>query len=86
MSESEIVKVAGSFAVHGGTYTEVEIDVTGLTVDQIAEVLENESYVSLCHECAGKVSDPEVGEMTSLEIDGVEYVPDAAGGWKAYGR
>lgn len=71
------------FAIHAGSYSEMTRDVSGMTLDQIAEVVEQEIDVdvSLCHECGGKVSDPTPVELVAFTVDGVEYSQDDDGNW-----
>jgi hypothetical protein len=69
-----MANVQASFEVFASTTTETELDVDGLTPDQIAALLENEGAgVSLCHQCDDEVSDPEVGELVAFYIDDKAY-------------
>lgn len=62
-----------SYAVHGGGYAEGTIP-DGLTVDAMAAAIYDEHPgVSLCHQCGGDISDPEVEEVTGFTVDGVTY-------------
>jgi hypothetical protein len=71
----KIVPILATFSVGGGNAQDVEIDTEGLTPDQIAEALINNAETpSLCHQCARDISDPELSELTSFTLDGVEYV------------
>jgi hypothetical protein len=66
--------IIAAFAVYGGTAVEFELDVEGMTDQEIAEAVEEASgeYLdtSLCHQCAHNISDPEAGELTGLTVDG----------------
>lgn len=70
-----MAELGAVFAIHAGSYSEMTRDVSGLTVEQIAEVVEQEIDVdvSLCHECGGRLSDPTPVEMVAFTVDGVEY-------------
>lgn len=72
---SDLTRVTATFSVGAGAYGECDIDVTGLTPDQIAEIAMTDTNVSttLCHQCANSISDPEIEEMTGFTVNGVEY-------------
>lgn len=75
--------VGASFAVNAGTYAEGELDLSGLSPDQMAErIWELDIDVSLCHQCANGLSDPEPSELVGFNVDGVEYV-ERDGHWVA---
>ncbi len=77
--------VSASFSVGAGSWAEGEIGTEGLTLAEVAEAAyELHPGISLCHQCAGELSDPEVLELTSLVIDGVEYTySDDTESWEA---
>lgn len=78
MSEITVV-----FEVFAGTSADLKRDVSGMSPDELAAVVEveAETNVSLCHECARDVNDPQVGEMVAFVVDGVEYARDDDGNW-----
>lgn len=83
--ERKTAVVNGAFSVGGGTARRMTLDVTGLSVDEIALKLENEATgPSLCHQCTSECEDPELTELVGLIVDGVEYVPDDHGKWTEY--
>lgn len=55
-----------SGAVHGSTWIG-EYDAT--TPEEAIELAYNDAGVSLCHECARSVSDPEVCELTAEDLE-----------------
>lgn len=72
---ARIVHVSATYEVDAGTAASGEVDIAGLSPDEIAELADQlHPGISVCHQCAHEISDPEVGEMTSLVVDGVEYV------------
>lgn len=75
--------VRASFSVGAGAYGECDIDITGLSPDEIADLVFNEAApdTTLCHQCADHVSDPEVEELTGFSVGGVEYVKQQDGHW-----
>jgi hypothetical protein len=71
--------IGGTFIVNGGTYREIEMDTDGMTADEIAAALEDRADMpSLCHQCTEECEDPQLGEMTSLTIDGKWFRYDPA--------
>jgi len=72
---TDLTPVTATFNVSAGTYAEGCFDVTGLTPDEIAELLFGEivADTSLCDECCKKLSDPEVEKLTGFNVDGVDY-------------
>jgi hypothetical protein len=80
-----VSRVSASFSVGAGTWAEGEIDTDGMSLDDIAEaVYEIHPGISLCHQCAGELSDPEVVELTSFTLDGTEYTyNEDTGKWEA---
>jgi hypothetical protein len=69
------MNVVGVFTINGSATRGVEM-ADGLTVEQVAERMYAEAEgVSLCHQCAGEIDDPELGDLTQLVIDGKVYVP-----------
>lgn len=78
-----MAEITAVFAVHAGTWSEMTRDVSGMTVAQMAEVVEREIDVdvSLCHQCDDKLSDPTPVEMVAFTVDGVEYHQDSDGIW-----
>lgn len=77
--------VGGVFEVGASSYQEIELDTEGMSLEEIAQALEDDAPgISLCYECAGKVSDPELGDLSSLNIDGVEHIQDEDGAWIVY--
>lgn len=68
-------KITAVFAVHAGTTGEAELDVTGMSVDEMAEAIEDaaDAYASVCHQCSHTINDPAVGEMVAFTVDGVDY-------------
>lgn len=73
-------RITGTFEVGAGAVGEADIAISGLSPDQIAELFASESDVDtqLCYECAGRVQDPEVGDLVSFTVGGVDYVRDGA--------
>ncbi|GLZ34849.1 hypothetical protein Lesp02_70360 [Lentzea sp. NBRC 105346] len=71
MSRANII---ATFAVYAGTTVEFELDVEGMTDQEIAEAVEAASGdhidTRLCHQCAHNVVDPEAQELTGLTVDG----------------
>ncbi len=76
-------EIVAHFTVVGGTSIDVRLNTIGLSTEEIAYKLERDiGYVdSLCWECASKINDPDIGELTAFEVDGVEYVKDKDGLW-----
>ena len=68
--------ITATFAISAGHYGECDVDITGLPLDEIAEHVFNEAApdTTLCHQCDDNISDPEVTEMTSFTIDGIDYI------------
>ncbi len=79
MSKSIII---ATFAVYAGTTVEFELDVEGMTDQQIAAAAEEAAAehidTSLCHECCRVVVDPQAEELAGLEVDGREIDLDEA--------
>jgi hypothetical protein len=67
--------IRGTFEVGAGAVGEVDIDVTGMTPDEIAQAFDDAADVdtSLCHQCAHVIEDPQVGDLVSFTVDGVSY-------------
>lgn len=66
--------VRATFEVFAGTTTEAELDVDGMTPDQIAERIEREGAgLSLCHQCDDEVSDPQVGDLVGFTVGDKDY-------------
>lgn len=77
--------VTGVFTVNAGAARDVEMVVDGLALEQVAQVIyEQAEGISLCHQCAHEMSDPEFGDLTQITVDERTYVPDGAGGWHLY--
>lgn len=70
-----MAEIRGVFEVFAGTTADLTRDVKGLSPNAMAELVEREAQtcVSLCHECAHDVNDPQVGDMVAFTVDGVEY-------------
>src|ERR1044072_1797297 len=74
--------VSATFAVAGSTYREIKMDTDGMAVDEIADALEQQvDDPSFCHQCSSECEDPALEEMTSVAVDGVEYVYGETG-WR----
>lgn len=69
-------RITGTFDVQAGTNGELDLDITGLSPDEIAErfAAGSDAYTGICHECAHVIVDPEVGDLVSFTVDGVDYV------------
>jgi hypothetical protein len=69
---SEITAV---FEVFAGLTEDIRLDVKDLSPEQMADKIERSTAagVSLCHECAHEVNDPQVGDLVAFTVDGVEY-------------
>jgi hypothetical protein len=80
-----LTRVTATFSVGAGAYGECHIDVTGLTPDEIAAIalVETDVSTSLCHQCAGNISDPEIEDLTGFRVGDVEYTWDG-GHWVVY--
>lgn len=77
--------VTGVFRVNAGAARDVEMVVDGLALEQVAQALYDQAEgISLCHQCAREMSDPELGDLTQITIDERIYVPDDADGWRLY--
>lgn len=67
-------RIFAAFAVNAGTAIEFELDITGMSDEQIVQAVEEASgehlYVSVCHQCAQNISDPEAGDLVGLTVDG----------------
>lgn len=72
---AELSKITASYAISAGGWAEGALDLEGLTPDQMAELIEQtlDPEVSVCHQCAHRISDPEPDEMTGFSVDGVHY-------------
>lgn len=70
-----MAKISASFAIYAGGWAEGELEVEGLTPDEVAELIQREldPEVSVCHQCAHRISDPEAEEVTGFSVDGVYY-------------
>lgn len=68
-------RVTATFEITGTGFAEGELDLSGRTPDEVAELIENQmvTHPSLCHQCAGEISDPEAGELTEFAVNGVFY-------------
>lgn len=79
---SGLVDISATFEVNAGTTSDHRFDITGMTPDEIAKKIEDDAPgISLCHQCARDVVDPEPGELTSFYIDGRSYSKQADGHW-----
>ena len=68
-------KVSGSFEVNASNWAEVEFDTDGLSPDEIVQKLyEEHPGISVCHQCANDIEDPELGDVVGFTVDGVEYI------------
>lgn len=77
--------VTGVFEVNAGAARDVEVAVDGLTIEQVAQALYDQAEgITLCHQCAREMSDPELGDLVEITVDGQTYLPDGAGGWRSY--
>jgi hypothetical protein len=72
---SSLTKITATFSVGAGAYGECDIDVTGLTPDEIADRVMDEADVdtTLCHHCADHVIDPEIKDLTGFRVGDVDY-------------
>lgn len=65
--------ISATFEVHAGTYTEFTLDTTDMSDQDIVAHVEREgTYVSVCSQCSHQIIDPEVGDLTSVIVDGRE--------------
>lgn len=79
-----LTDVSATFEVNAGTTTDYRLDIFGKTPDEIAnEIQNNAPGISLCHQCAREVADPEAGELTSFYIGGKSYSLQDDGHWGA---
>lgn len=66
-------RIIATFAVYAGTTVEFQLDVEGMTDQEIAAAVEEASgqYLdtSLCHECVHLVVDPQAEELSGLQVD-----------------
>lgn len=77
-----LTDITATFEVAAGTTGDYRLDITGMTPDQIAEALHNDAPgISLCHQCAPSVVDPESGDLASFYIDGKSYSMQDDGHW-----
>ena len=68
-------EISGVFEVNASHTFDAQADVDGLTHDEIAElVYQLDPGISICHQCAHDINDPEPGELVAFVVDGVEYV------------
>lgn len=74
-----VADVIATFAVHAGTTATVQLDdvtdpdmVALYLIEDTGELVD----VSVCHQCAQSVVDPEVGELAGFTIAGVTYEKD----------
>ncbi len=77
--------VSSSWNVVAGTAVDTELDVTGLTPDEVAALVyeQAETHVSVCHQCAYGISDPEVTDLTEIIYDGKVFT-EVDGHWVEY--
>lgn len=68
--------ITAVFDVRAGTNADVMLHVAGMSPDEIAERVERaaQPYVSVCHQCAHNIIDPEVGDLVSFTVGNVDYV------------
>lgn len=71
--------VIATYAVHAGTTANVDLEdvsdpdmVALYLIEDAAELVD----VAVCHQCAGTVIDPEVGNLTGFTVNGVSYARD----------
>lgn len=79
-------KYTAVYEVFAGTVVNNEAELDGLTPGEMAERVDNtaEPYVGLCHQCAGVINDPQVGDLVAFIVDDVEYTRhDGDGEWVA---
>lgn len=77
-----LTEISATFEVSGGTTGDYRLDISGLSLDEIAERLQNDAPgISLCHQCARDIVDPESGELTSFYIDDKSYSKQDDGHW-----
>jgi hypothetical protein len=64
--------VSATFSIAGSGYAEGELNVdpARMSPEYVAEVIANRLWpgVTLCHQCDGEISDPEMTEVTSFTI------------------
>lgn len=72
---TDLTRVTATFAIAAGGYGEGDLDVTGLTPDEIADLIMELVAVdpTLCHQCADEMSDPQIEELTGFRVGRVEY-------------
>lgn len=72
---TEPATIVASYSVEASTAQDIELpDIAGLSLEEIATLVDrNAPGISLCHECAHQVSDPELGELTAMTVNGVCY-------------
>lgn len=75
---STLTRVTATFAIGASGYGKADLDVTGLTPDEMAVLVFDTVDVNttLCHQCAGSISDPEVEELVGFRVGDVDYVKD----------
>lgn len=79
-------KYTAVYEVFAGTVVDNEADLEGLTPGEMAERINAtaEPYVSVCHQCADSIDDPQAGDLVAFTVDGVEYTRrDGDGEWVA---
>lgn len=75
---TDLAHITASFSVGASAFGKGTADVTGLTGDEIADLVWRvvDAHPSVCHQCVKSVIDPELEELTGFAVDGVEYVHD----------
>lgn len=75
--------IIASFAVHAGTTDELDLNLGGMTPDQIAAAIEQTAApdTTLCHQCGSAISDPEIGDLTGFTVNGRDYERGPDGSW-----
>jgi hypothetical protein len=79
------MKYRAVYEVFAGTVHDDEADLDGLTPDEMALRINEtaEPYVSVCHQCADSIDDPQVGDLVAFMVNGTEYTQDDDGKWVA---
>lgn len=79
-----LTDVSATFEVGAGTVADYQLDIFNKTPDEIANEIQNDAPgISLCHQCARDVVDPEAGKLTSFYINGKSYSLKGDGHWGA---
>lgn len=66
--------ISAVFEVNGSHVIDFTADVHGLDPEQIADlVYQSDPGISVCHQCAHEIDDPESGDLAGFTVDGVEY-------------